>query len=269
MPTALPSARSVRAFFAKNGYYHARGVFSPAEMKVLRRDFDRIVAQLDRDGDGMKIRWGGERQAKAGAANTTFTHTHNVQCFSAAWLQAIQSKRFLDLTENILGPDIVLHHTKLFQKPAENGMPFSMHQDWSYFPTVKDSMIAAVIHVSQTTDHMGCFRLIPGTHKLGRIPHSGGQEPCAALDAYPLEKSIPIEGEPGDVLFFHYCLIHGSKHNRSNKLRKSVLVQMHAGNDRIEGDNTHPDSRLTLRGWNHPMTRELANNFCAGYAAKK
>ncbi len=265
---ALPSTRSVRAFFNKNGYYHARGVFSPAEMKVLRREFDRVVAQLEHDGDGLKVRWTGERQEKT-AGNATFTHTHNIQCFSAAWLQAMYAERFLDLTEAILGPDIVLHHSKLFQKPAENGMPFSMHQDWSYFPTVKDSMIAAVIHVSQTTDHMGCFRLFPGTHKLGRIPHSGGQEPCAALDAYPLDNSIPIEGEPGDVLFFHYFLIHGSKHNRSNRLRKSVLVQMHAGDDQIEPGNTHPDSRLTLRGWNHRMTRELANNYCTSYAAKK
>ncbi|MBS0631140.1 MAG: phytanoyl-CoA dioxygenase family protein [Verrucomicrobia bacterium] len=261
MPAALPSAKSVRTFFAKNGYYHARGVFSPAEMKVLHRDFDRIVGQLDRDGDKHKGHWTGERQAKVGGLNATFTHTHNVQCFSGAWLDAMKAKRFLDLTSAILGPDIILHHSKLFQKPAENGMPFSMHQDWSYFPTVKDSMIAAVIHVSETTDKMGCFRLYPGTHKLGRIPHSGGQEPCAALDAYPLENSIPIEGQPGDVLFFHYFLIHGSKHNRSRRLRKSVLVQMYAGDDQVEAGNMHPDSRLVLRGWNQPMTRDLANNY--------
>ena len=44
-----------------------------------------------------------------------------------------------------------------------------MHQDWQYFPSVKDSMIAAIIYVSEATDEMGCVRVYPGSHKqLGR-----------------------------------------------------------------------------------------------------
>ncbi len=255
----MPNAKSVRTFFDKNGYYHARGVFKPAEVRHLTRDFDRIVRQLARTGDKDAAQWKGERQARVGGAQSTFTHTSSVVCFSGVWLEAIRSKRFLDLTAAILGPDIILHHTKLFQKPRENGMPFSMHQDWSYFPTVKDTMIAAVIHVSPTTDRMGCIRLYPGSHTLGRIPHSGGQEPCDFLDQYPLENALPIEGQPGDVLFFHYFTLHSSKHNRSNRLRKSVLVQMHAGDDEVEPGYDHPNARLTLRGWNHPLTRDIAS----------
>ncbi len=57
--------------------------------------------------------------------------------------------KFLDIAEQILGPDIILHHTKLFQKPQGKGAPFPMHQDWQYFPTVKDTMIAGIIHVSE------------------------------------------------------------------------------------------------------------------------
>lgn len=255
----MPSPQKIKTFFAENGYYLARRVFSPAEMKTLGRDFDRIVRQLARGGELNSAQWSGERQAKIGAGDSKITHTHNVQCFSAAWLRAIQSKRFLDIAEAILGPDIILHHTKLFQKPAENGMPFSMHQDWSYFPSVKDTMIAAIIHVSPATDQMGCLRVYPGSHRLGRAAHTGGQEPCALLDQYPLENALPLEAEPGDVAFFHYFTIHGSKHNRSKRLRKTVLVQLHAGDDGIEPGNGHPNARLVLRGWNHRITRGDAN----------
>jgi len=254
---ATPS--KIKAFFDQHGYYVARGLFTPAQVKPLERDFDRIVRQLTRRGDLNTAQWTGERQVKVAGEKSTLTHTHNVQCYSEAWLRAIQAKAFLDVTEAILGPDIVLHHTKLFQKPAAHGMPFTMHQDWTYFPSVKDTMIAAVIHVSPATDQMGCLRVYPGSHKLGRVPRTGGQEPCEFLDQYPLEESTPLEAEPGDVVFFSYFTIHGSKHNLSRRLRKTVLVQMLAGRDEIEPGNLHPNVRLTLRGWNHRINRGVAN----------
>ena len=256
----MPTPQKIKACFDENGYYVARGLFKPAQMKVLAKDFDHIVRQLERGGEKNNTQWTGELQKKIGGEKSMITHTHNVQCYSSAWMQAIQAKPFLDVTEAILGPDIILHHTKLFQKPTSNGMPFTMHQDWSYFPSYKDTMIAAVIHVTPATDKMGCLRVYPGSHKLGRAAHTGGQEPCALLDQYPLEDATPLEAESGDVVFFHYFTLHGSKHNRSNRLRKTVLVQMHAGDDAIEDQNRHPNLRLTLRGWNHRINREQANS---------
>lgn len=257
----MPTPKKIKAFFDENGYYLARGLFKADEMLPLQKDFDRIVSQLTRSGDLDNAQWKGELQKKIGGEKSMITHTHNVQSYSAEWLRAIQSRKFLDVAEAILGPDIILHHTKLFQKPAENGMPFTMHQDWSYFPSVKDTMIAAVIHVSAATDKMGCLRVYPGSHKLGRVAHTGGQEPSELLEKYPLDGATVIEAKPGDVLFFHYFTIHGSKHNRSNRLRKTVLVQLHAGDDEIENGNAHPNVRLALRGWNHRINRGVANSL--------
>ena len=257
----MPSPQKIKAFFDENGYYVARGLYNAAQIKTLGSDFDRIVKQLSQNGDLNTDQWKGERQKKDGGANSTITHTHNVQCYSEQWMRAIQAKRFLDVAEAIIGPDIILHHTKLFQKPTENGMPFTIHQDWSYFPSVKDTMMAAVIHVSPATDKMGCLRVYPGSHKLGRVPHTGGQEPCEFLDQYPLENATVLEAEPGDVVFFNYFTIHGSMHNRSRRLRKTVLVQMHAGDDEIEPENYHPNAKLVLRGWNKCLTRKLANKI--------
>ncbi|MCL6512553.1 MAG: caspase family protein [Anaerolineae bacterium] len=65
--------------------------------------------------------------------------------------------------------------------------------------------------------------------------------------------------QDGDVLFFHYFTVHGSMPNRSNRVRKTVLVQMYAGDDQVEEGNMHPDEALVLRGWNSRMTRARAN----------
>jgi ectoine hydroxylase-related dioxygenase (phytanoyl-CoA dioxygenase family) len=249
----------ISQFFKQNGYYHAKGVFSPSEVAELERDFDRLVAQLMSSDEHINARWKGPEVEKLGAQNTVVYHTHNVQQFSAAWHRATLQPRFLDVVEAIIGPDIVLHHTKLFQKPAENGAPFPMHQDWAYFPTEQDSMMAGVIHVSDATDEMGCLRVYPGSHKLGRLQGSWGQSASdILLNDYPIEKSTPVECQAGDVVFFSYFTVHGSMPNRSDKVRKTVLVQLHAGDDQVEEGNMHPDENVVLRGWNSHMTRNKA-----------
>lgn len=246
--------------FSEQGFAVVRGVFSPSEVAELEADFDRIVGQLTASGEQINARWSGPEMDRIGAAETVVLHTHNVQQYSGKWLAAITSPKFLDAAEAILGPDIVLHHTKLFQKPPEKGAPFPMHQDWGYFPTLKDTMMAGIIHVSRADDEMGCLRVYPGTNKLGRIQGAmGGTEELLAK--YPLENATPLEAGPGDVVFFHYCLIHGSMPNRSNRARKTVLVQLHAGDDDVEEGCTHPNESLVLRGWNSRMTRDRANRL--------
>lgn len=241
--------------FARDGFCVARGVFSANQVKELEREFDRIVELLLASGEEVNARWGGEVMDALDGGESVVLHTHNVQQFSGVWLQALLEPRFLDLAEQLLGPDIVLHHTKLFQKPPERGAPFPMHQDWSYFPTERDTMIAAVIHVSHANDAMGCLRVVPGSHKLGRLDDSAG---ASALGDFTLETATALEAEPGDVAFFHYLTVHGSKPNRSGATRKTVLVQLHAGDDAVEPGVQHTNERLALRGFNHRASRGTA-----------
>jgi phytanoyl-CoA hydroxylase len=257
--TTTPISQDIQAFFQENGYYHARGVYSPTELRELERDFDRIVAQLRSSGEEVEARWKGAAMDKIAAQDSVVVHTHNVQIYSAAWHRALLQARFLEVARAILGPDIILHHTKLFQKPAEKGAPFPMHQDWSYFPTVKNSMIAAITHVSRADDEMGCLRIYPASHRLGRLAESNGQTETEILKDYPLEKALIVEAEPGDVVFFHYFTLHGSMPNRSRTVRKTVLTQLYRGDDMIEPGNTHPNARLVLSGWNSMAKRSLAN----------
>ncbi len=246
--------------FAENGYYLAKGVFSAAEVAELEVDFDRIVNQISGAEESVNATWGGPEMDRLGAQNLVVLHTHNVQQYSAVWLRAMMHPKFLAAAGSILGEDIVLHHSKLFQKPPEKGAPFPMHQDWDYFPTIHDSMIAGVIHVSKATDEMGCLRVVPGSHKAGRVAHSGGQHENEFLLSHPLEEATPCPAEPGDVLFFHYFTLHGSMPNRSHDTRKTVLVQLHRGDDRIEDGNHHPNERLVLQGFNHHAKRSGVND---------
>lgn len=248
----------IKDFFEENGYYHARGVFRPDEVAALERDFDGIVGQLTASGEAIDATWDGGQTDKIAAKGDVILHTHNVQKYSRTWLNAFLNPRFLDVASAILGDDIILHHSKLFQKPSEHGSPFPMHQDWPYFPTLHDTMIAGIIHVSEATDQMGCLRVYPGSHRLGRVEGANGRQQNDVLDQYPIADATPVECAPGDVVFFHYFTLHGSMPNRADRTRKTVLCQLYDGRDAIEPGCPHPDERMVLRGWNHTISRAAA-----------
>ena len=247
-----------RQFFEDHGYYHARGVFSGEKLRALAEDFNAIVAQLNASGEAIDATWDGTETAKLANASDQILHTHNVHRYSRLWLDAFLDDRFLDVARALLGADVILHHSKLFQKPAERGSPFPMHQDWPYFPTRNDSMIAGIIHVSEATDEMGCLRIYPGSHRLGRVEGANGRQANAVLDGYPIEGATVVEAEPGDVVFFHYFTLHGSMPNRSGQVRKTVLCQLYNGRDEVEPECRHPNEQIVLSGRNHVISREGA-----------
>jgi ectoine hydroxylase-related dioxygenase (phytanoyl-CoA dioxygenase family) len=170
-------------------------------------------------------------------------------------LKMIQDTQLLDVTESLIGDNIILHHTKLFLKPPKNGSAFPLHQDWSYFPTKENSMIAAVVHLSDCHNDMGRIRVVEGSHELGRIQGSDGHSSLEEIHGkHDLESATPVTAKKGDVFFFHCCTLHGSKANRSNYPRKTILIQLYSGNDKIE-ESSHTNLQLTLRGWNYHATR--------------
>ena len=174
--------------------------------------------------------------------------------------QLANIKESIESNGYILGPDIVLHHTKLFQKSPRERSPFPIHQDWSYFPTEEDSMIAAIIFLTDADDEVGGLRVYPGSHRLGRQENTSGLQSSKTLDQYPLDKATPVGANRGDVLFFSCFTLHGSSPNESDQYRKTVLVQLHSGSDYVilRKEKNHVNESLVLRGWNHHMSRDRA-----------
>ena len=242
--------------FKEKGYCLEKNVFSSGSIERLSSEFDQIVSQLKKSGEKINASWGSELTKNIEQAETEVIHTHNVQSYSAEMLNMMQDESLLDIAEKLIGPDIILHHSKLFLKPPDKGSAFPLHQDWSYFPTEKCSMIAAVVHLTESDERMGCIRIVPGSHKLGQLEKTDGHTFVKGVhDRYRLEDADPITASPGDVVFFHCCSLHGSMQNVSKKPRKTILIQLYSGRDRVVDGNRHTNVQLVLRGRNYFATR--------------
>lgn len=213
------------AFYQENGYILIKGLLSKDEARMYREESHALIQRLEKKRT-VDATWKSAREATM-VHDTKLQHCHDVQLYSVAFSRLITDERLTGIAADVIGgPNVQLHHTKMFIKPPEKGSPFPMHQDHPFFPHEKHSMIAAILHFDDAPLEKGCLRVVPGSHKRGPIQHREEGSWHLPFDEYPIEASQPCQAEAGDVLFFSYLTIHGSGINISNEARTTLLVQM-------------------------------------------
>ena len=133
-----------KQFYADNGYVLVPGLFTPEEAALYRREAHDLAHRLSAVRE-INATWGSADSVSKGKA-TQLLHCHDVQFQSATFTRMLVNEKFTEAAADIIGPNVQLHHTKMFIKPPEKGSPFPMHQDSPFFPHENHSMIAAIIH---------------------------------------------------------------------------------------------------------------------------
>ena len=203
-------------FYEANGYVHVPGLLTREEAAFYRAEVHSVAErQGETDATWASVKTGG----------TKITHCHDVHFRSAAFTKLLVDPRLTSIAQDLIGPNVQLHHNKMFIKPPERGSPFPMHQDFPYFPHERHSMIAVIIHFDDAPEEKGCLRVYPGTHKLGPLP-AMGEDHHVSEDEYPIAGATPIPANAGDAIFLSYLLVHGSGVNVSDEPRTTLLIQM-------------------------------------------
>jgi phytanoyl-CoA hydroxylase len=216
--------------FKDNGYVLARGLIDLDFVAELRREADVVLDLANAEGQSTDTLWKGDFIDDAARAKQKVSGIHDMQFHSAVFARLIMYAPLLDAIEGLIGPNIHLHHTKLFVKPPREGGSFPLHQDYPYFPHAKNTMLAAIIHLDVADEENGCVRVMPGSHKKGLLDTEPGAMYLPPND-FPIEDATPCLAQPGDALIFNYLTIHGSGPNVSDRPRYTTLVQMRAAED--------------------------------------
>lgn len=220
-----------RTFYKENGYLLVEGLLSAQEAQTFRQACHELSERLSAHRN-IDATWGSARQGVTTVEKTQLLHCHDVQFHAAAFSRLLVDERFTGVAAELMGtPNVQLHHNKMFIKPPEKGSPFPMHQDHPFFPHAQHSMMAAVFHFDDAPLEKGCIRVVPGSHKLGPLPHLPEGSWHLPFAEYPLESSTPCPAKAGDVLFFSYLTIHGSGVNTSDEARTTLLVQLRDPSD--------------------------------------
>ncbi len=137
--------------------------------------------------------------------------------------------RLLDLMEAFLGPEVRLYpnYTARPKLPDWEGTLVLWHQDGGYTHGQVEAlrMINCWAPLVPARIENGCMRFIPGTHRLGVVPHEQRPHYLEIAQKYlepRLDQAVPIEVDPGDVVLFHNLLFHQGLPNHSRAIRWSL-----------------------------------------------
>jgi ectoine hydroxylase-related dioxygenase (phytanoyl-CoA dioxygenase family) len=137
--------------------------------------------------------------------------------------------RLLDIVETVLGPEIRLYpnYTARPKLPDHAGTLVLWHQDGGYTGDQADTlrMVNVWTPLVPATTENGCMEFIPGTHRLGIVPHESRKHYLEIAEDYLAprrQEAVAIELDPGDIVLFHNLLFHRGLPNRSQTIRWSL-----------------------------------------------
>ncbi|HEY3234827.1 MAG TPA: phytanoyl-CoA dioxygenase family protein [Polyangiaceae bacterium] len=133
------------------------------------------------------------------------------------------SDRALDLVEDLIGPDIYYHSSKVMFKPASHGSAKPWHQDHGYWSDTKPEQVTLWLALDDASPENGCVRLIPGSHRWGPIRHYK-KELQVDEEGLPKAPMLVAAMRAGSLLAFHALTLHSSLPNRSDRSRWALLL---------------------------------------------
>ena len=135
-----------------------------------------------------------------------------------------------DLAEDLLGPNVKFHHSKLNFKAARGGEEVKWHQDIQFWPHTNYDLLTVGVYLEDVEPGMGEVGFVPGSHAgdLYDLYAEDGTWVGALRDEdvvrAGVERAAFPTGPAGSVTVHHCRTVHGSSVNRSDRSRPLLLM---------------------------------------------
>jgi phytanoyl-CoA hydroxylase len=247
--------------FREQGFLVIRGLVPQEDVREMNEFMDDMLAGR-KTVDGAQIMKNMGRDVKT---PDELLRIHMLHRKSPLHERFLLHPRILDGLEALIGPDVLALQSMLFFKqPGQPGQGY--HQDSYYIPTFPDTLCGAWLALTEATLENGCLWYAVGSQNepvypdpngmgaamtsnigdLGTIEHaSAADDALNGLTRVVRKydgKIVPVEAEPGDVVYFGGHVVHWSYPNKSTTARRSFVG--------------HFCNARSLVPWNHGETWE-------------
>ncbi|HCV26433.1 MAG TPA: phytanoyl-CoA dioxygenase family protein [Candidatus Latescibacteria bacterium] len=137
--------------------------------------------------------------------------------------------KLLDSVQQLFGPNLLFHYSKLNMKPAKVGSVVEWHQDLSYYPMTNRDSLAVLFYLDDTDATNGALKLIPKRHEAPLMQHTR-EGFFQGRVTEPVDESdvVMAEGQAGTAIFMHGLTPHASAPNTSGKPRRTLILAYRA-----------------------------------------
>lgn len=228
--------------FREQGFLAVRGLLPVDDISAMNAHMDALMAGREQIEGARYMKNLGINPEDA----EDWLRVHMLHRLSPIHEQFLLHPRILDVLEALIGPDVLALQSMLFFKqPGQPGQGY--HQDAYYIPTFPDTLCGAWVALTRASIENGCLWFTVGSQHepiypdpkgvgaamSGNLADLGTIENASATDEavngllrvarkYP-GKEVPVEAEPGDVVFFAGHILHRSHTNRSDKPRRAFV----------------------------------------------
>ena len=145
----------------------------------------------------------------------------------------VRQPAILDIVQDVIGPDILVHSLTPFWKRPHDHTYVSWHQDGHYMTLDQPAFVSAWVALTESTAENGCMRVVPGSHRAGRLPHGETALSAKNLLSSGLEIAVNVDDDdgvdvvlrPGELSLHHVNIVHGSNPNDSGKWRIGFAIR--------------------------------------------
>lgn len=237
-----PTIEELESQFGERGYLIIEGLLTPAQVEAAKTAMDRLVdleaeklIQAGKLDDPMTARPFETRLLDLYRDHLELapnSYRYNLQI--AELFDFFYNPNLLDIVERILGPEIRLYpnYTVRPKFPRQEQHQVLWHQDGGYTARLNGGqdveelrMVNVWSPLVPATVENGCMQFVPGSHKLGVVPHEEREyylEIPREVMAERVADVVDVEVDPGDVVLFHNLLFHQGQPNVSDHVRWSL-----------------------------------------------
>jgi len=140
----------------------------------------------------------------------------------------VEHPKLVQVAIDLVGPDLYSLVTNVFNKPPDVDGRHPLHQDLRYFRMrPANQIVAAWTAISPANKDTGCLDVVPKSHLGPLLSHELPAWDDVNFAFFGVKnhsnyQHVAIEMQPGDTLFFHPLLLHGSGRNQTQDFRRSI-----------------------------------------------
>ncbi|OWR48864.1 phytanoyl-CoA dioxygenase peroxisomal precursor [Danaus plexippus plexippus] len=208
-----------KQFYEDNGYLVIKELFDFATLYNIKKRFQDICKGTVDKGNALVYKEPAlvAKGLKGEDAINKISELQHDEVFSTF----SEDPRLLHILSQFLGGDVSVMSSMVINKPPGSAR-HPPHQDLYYFPfRPAEKIIAAWTAIDDVTEDNGCLYVVPRSHKNNILYRHGNCLESNKLfhgileAAAPCEPRVCLEMSPGDTVFFHPLIVHGSGENRT------------------------------------------------------
>ena len=220
--------------FHEEGFFILERALPAADLRTLRGECQRFIDERDREMD----RLGVDKLDLDRRGSRYFVHSYGK---SPAMERFLSSDLMVQIAQATLGHTVYLFNEQYVVKAAEQGMPFSWHQDSGFIDYPHRPYLTCWIALDDMTEANGTVYLLPysraGTRDV--VKHARDEESNDLVGYFGHDSGDPVIVPAGSITCFSTTLFHRSGSNTTDRMRR-VYVAQYSAEPIFSEDGSHP-----------------------------